>query len=436
MHLFLIIVRRSLGFALAITLALSSAQGSEPTIGSSREFWVWDLSVMPPAHRKAEATLRAVGPRSLIYVEEKFWEKTITADFVGRLLQNLEHKTPAGSYDSSQGIIPIQETLFAPLPNKFGEARAIVLFAELGQYKNYRFDGFFNPFDQMPESEAVAQGQHSNEGNVIYINGFRESETYTTGVISHELNHLLGHQFTGGVQDLWFGETLAEMAMLVTGYYSDQGHADRFAKAPQDFPLVSHNYVQYGPQLLFASYLLDIMGDKILGGLPYLTRTSGNGRSSVEDFLRFNTSRPTSFDVMFSNFIGYVFENSGNLLPITLVNGGSEGLVMPEIPAYATLESFPANLEGKIMPYTYLAIDLPSAIPLTAVIQVEALREGAKVGSCAQNGTVLWKPIHPKRIAIYSVGCEHKEAADQLQFRLSVFDKPLLLPGSARKLNP
>lgn len=390
---------------------------------------------MPPAHRRAEAKLRAAGPRSLIYVEEKYWEKTVKADFVARLRHNLESASPSGSFAPSQGIIPIQETLFAPLPNKFGEGRAVILFADLGQYKHYRFDGFFNPFDQMKESEALAQGQHSNEGNLIYINGFRENETYTTGVIAHELNHLLGHQFSGGAQDLWFSETLAEMAMLVTGYYSDQGHADRFAKAPQDFPLVSHNYVQYGPQLLFASYLLDIMGDKKVG-LPFLARTQGNGRYAIEEFLRANTSRPTSFDVMFSNFIGYVFENGGNTLPYTLVNSGSEGLVMPEIPAYATLESFPATLEGKIMPYTYLAIDLPSAIPFTAVVQVETLRAGAKAGSCAQNGTVLWKPIHPKRIAIYAVGCEHKEAADQLQFRLSVLDKPLQLLPSARKIDP
>lgn len=430
-----------LAFALIFALfsPLPFAHAANPTsdeIGQTRSFWVWDLNAMPPAHRNTQATLRQVGPRSLVYVEDKLWQSSITPEFLARLGDSLEKSTPQGSFASDKGIIEIEETLFGPLPKKWADDRVIVLFADLGKYKNYEFDGFFNGFDQMKEAEALAQGQHSNEANIIYLNGLRLSEEYTTGVVAHELQHLISHQFTGPEgHDLWLGETLGEVAMLATGFYTDQPHADRFAQAPQNFPLVSHNYVQYGPQLLFASYLLDFMATKKTG-LNFLTRTKGNGRVAIEEYLRKNSTRPISFDLLFSNFIGYVFENGGNTLPYTLVKFGSNGLTMPEISPYATLKSFPASLEGSIMPYSYLAIDLPSALPLTSVVQVDTIRVGAKPGSCAQQGTVLWKPIHPKRIAIYAVGCEHRDSADLLQFRLSVLDKPLLLPASARKIAP
>ena len=60
----------------------------------------------------------------------------------------------------------------------------------------------------------------------------------------------------------------------------------------------------------------------------------------------------------------------------------------------------------------------------------------AAQGYCANNSTVLWKPIDLRRIAVYSVGCEHNSADDVVQFYLRVLDKPSFLPPSPLKILP
>jgi hypothetical protein len=234
-------------FICLVSAFAATVVDAAPDLNSSRDFWVWDLRVMPPASRKATATLRSVGTRSLIYVEDSLWQKNISPAFVNRLKDQLEYAVPAGALYPGMGIVSLEERLFGTLPRKVGaDERLIVLFANLGQYKDIAFDGFFNPYDQMSEREAFSQHkQHSNESNIIYINGFRKTEEYTTGVIAHELQHLLASG--SGERESWLSETLGEGAMLVTGFFGDQDHVDRFATATGKSPLVSPRYVQYGP---------------------------------------------------------------------------------------------------------------------------------------------------------------------------------------------
>ena len=236
----------------------SGAGAITSPLAKTRDFWVWDLNIMPPGFRRASATLRAEGKRSLIYVEDNYYGKEISPEFIQRLKLQLEEKMPSGSLEPDTGIISFEEKLFGSLPTKITrDDRLIVLFADLGKFKDTQFDGFFNAFDQMPDAEAFKEfGQHSNEANVIYLNGFRVSESYTVGVIAHELHHLLAS--TSGVErENWLSESLAEGAMLLTGYYGDQGHVNHFVENTWNISLVSPRYVQYGPQLLFSAFLLD-----------------------------------------------------------------------------------------------------------------------------------------------------------------------------------
>lgn len=417
-------------------------------IGDKKEFWVWDLTVMPPAFRKTEATVRAVGPRSYIFVETALWEKNIQPGFVARLQHRLEEAAPAGAVEPGYGIIPLQEKIFAPLPKKIrDDERLIVLFADLGKYKDHEFDGFFNAFDQITEENAWNNfQQHSNEANIIYINGLRGGdEDYTTGVIAHELQHLLGHNLVpeGTEQDAWLSETIAEGAMLLTGYFTDQGHVGRYAENTAKYPLVSQSYVQYGPQLLFSSFLIDSV-KKSGEGLSFLSRLEKKGRDAVEFMFRVKTETPFSFDAIFSNFLSYIFEFSGEkaLLPSSWARNSS-GIVIPEIKPYARIEQFPAVLEGAIFPYSFAAIDLARELPPTAVVTVDPIPtvvdapvDQPPPQNCGNSSSTLWKPVSPKRIAVYAVGCEHKGAKDLVQFRLRIFDRPSLLPASPLKLLP
>jgi hypothetical protein len=413
----------------AITMLCVSAPAlaGGPELGSSRNFWVWDLNVMPPAFRKAEATLRAQGPRTLVYVEKKLSPEQISPAYIERLETALEKSCPKGSLCPQTGVVPFEEAHFGALPNRFSapDNRLIVLFADLGKYKDHEFDGFFNSYDQLSESEAQREKQHSNEGNIIYINGLRRDESYTNGVIAHELQHLLVFDpDSRTTKDSWLSEALAEGAMLTTGYFSDQLHVDRFAKSTGASPLVSTTYVQYGPQLLFSSFLLDFAGTGVTN-LSELSRVPLAGREAVEKFFEARLSSPQSFDAIYSNFISYLFnaQSFGWSLPISWVRTPPFGITMPEITPYKTITSFPANLDGWVYPYAFVAIDLPTELTDTTTVKVEAIRPNAEGPSCARTASPLWKPVGKKRIVVYAVGCEPKSKQDVLHFRLIITDQ-------------
>lgn len=413
-------------------ISFSSAfAGGPPAAPLEREFWVWDLSVMPPGSRQAKASLRAIGDRSLVYVEDKLWNKEIQPEFVKRLQQRLEQLTPPSSLFPNLGIVEIEEKLFAPLPKIIStDERVIVLFADLGKYKNFEFDGFFNAFDQLPDEISRADGQRSNESNVIYINGFRQNEDYTTGVIAHELQHLL-HYHVGPKegQDLWLSETLGEAAMLLTGYDTDQGHANRYAKEPHKTSLVSQTYVQYGPQLLFSAFLLDSMPNKKIG-LQHLVRSPKGGKEAVEGLFHKDGARPINFDLVYSNFLTYLFDREGKNVPYTLPHSD---LTVPNFSSQFKIESYPARISGTLMPYTFTLVDLPKALPANALIKLERITDDDSK-DCGLESSLLWKPVSPKKLAIYSVGCEQTGKFDAVKYQLQILSAPLLLPHSPLKI--
>lgn len=425
-------------FLLGACAAAWAGTDSQPTIGSEREFWVWDLNVMPPGFRRATATLRASGPRSMVYVENAFWKKQIEPAYVERLTKLLEQASPIGAVRSEMGVVPYEESVFGPLPKRAsGDDRLIVLFANLGKYKDHEFDGFFNAYDQMTEAEAVKEEQHSNEANIIYLNGLRQNETYTNGVIAHELQHLLAHDPSGATQkDSWLSESIAEGAMLLTGHFSDQLHVNRFARNTGTSPLVSPTYVTYGPQMLFASFLLDFANSGALN-LAELGRVPLHGRDAIESFFARRLGVPQTFDAIYSNFLSYVFnaQSFNWSLPLSWQRSTGFGISMPEITAYKTVQSFPSVSEGYVYPYAFVAIDLGEPIRESTVIKVEPIRPanddniGPSAG-CARAASLLWKPVSRNRIAVYAVGCEAKSKADLVHFRLIITDQasPKALP--------
>lgn len=417
---------------LATVLLLLGAPAAQaaPDLGSSREFWVWDLNVMPPGFRRATATLQAVGDRSLVYVEDKLWHSNITPSIVGNLFHRLEVSAPEGAFINDKGIVEIEEAVFGPLPTKMNpDPRVIVLFADLGKFKNYEFDGFFNVFDQMLEKEAWEKHQqHSNEANIIYINGLRSNETYTQGVIAHELQHLLAHHNRDESEegpDAWLSESIAEGAMLLTGYYTDQGHVNRYAQHPWMFPLVSQSYVQYGPQILFASYLFDqLKQPKLFAKLGQIPQPS---KQAVELVVEEALGIPQNFNAIFSQFLSYVFGTAArkDKIPSGWRHYENTGLTIPEFGFAATAEKIPFDFEGSVMPYAFAPIKLPHALPENAIVQVGL---GQASESCKKNGSALWKPLASNVLAVYVVGCTADKPSDAVKFRLSIFEALEFLP--------
>ncbi|NUM88214.1 MAG: hypothetical protein HUU37_03330 [Bdellovibrionales bacterium] len=366
------------------------------------------------------------------------WAALIARTLAGWALgyHRLEVSAPEGAFVQDKGIVEIQESVFGALPTEMSpDPRVIVLFADLGQFKKFEFDGFFNVFDQMTEKEAWEKHQqHSNEANIIYINGLRSSETYTQGVISHELQHLLTHHGrpeAGQGLENWLSESIAEGAMLLTGYYTDQGHVNRYAKSPWQFPLVSPSYVQYGPQILFASYLFDQLKQ------PRLFAKTGQiplpSKRAVEAVMEEALGVPQNFDAIFSQFLSYIF---GTAEKKEKIPGGwrhyeNTGLTIPAFAYAAEAMNLPFDFQGTVMPYAFAPIKLPHPLPMNALVRVSI---GEAQEECRKNGSALWKPLSSHVLAVYVVGCTANKPSEAVKFQLSIFEVPEMLPRSPLRL--
>lgn len=399
-----------------------------PLESETRNFWVWNLRVFPHSYREARTSLLVRGDRVNIYAEDGL---KIPAGYLARLRVQLEKKPPAGALYPEFGILPSLEKLFGPTPEPLrGRTNELnVVFADLG--RPGVIDSYYAPADRLTQYQAEGSGAKSNEGNIVYINGYQGSDERTATALVQALQELLGSAHRGGsfALDRWLAQTLSEASLLSVGLFSDQTRLDRFVQNPTEFPLVSHSLLQAGPQLLFAAYLLDQSNDKARV-LSALAEMPARGREAVESVFRNETGTPLTFDLIYGNFLAYIFRMSGKheRLPFSLEHEAGRGLLVPEIQPYIRLELIPAIMEGSVYPYAFALFDLPEELPQTAIVQVEPIRKGLRRpdGSlpCSETASVLWKPVTQKRIAVYAVGCEHETEQDRVYFRLSVLDRP------------
>ncbi|MBI4863163.1 MAG: hypothetical protein HY815_23290 [Candidatus Riflebacteria bacterium] len=235
-------------------------------VGTARLFWAWDLAVMPPGFKRVSATCRFTGARSIVFVEDAEWGVTVQPADVAAVADRFEISTPQGALDPARGIGDLTASVFGEFPTGLdGEHRVVLLLVKLDRFNGGAFDGYFNAFDTISESEAQAQGgQHSNETNILYLNtrGSPISSDYMLGVLAHELQHLV-HQPRDPEEVSWVNESLSEAAMVVCGYPIDTAHLERFARKPET-PLVTDGFVSYGACFLFGTYLYEQLGPAAL----------------------------------------------------------------------------------------------------------------------------------------------------------------------------
>ena len=374
---------------------------------------------MPPTFRRIEAVEKAQGAHSILYVEKNLENNLLTPENIQNIFEQLETH-----------IVPKEEEIFALLPKVINpDQRVQVLLTNLGSYQGYRFDGHFNPFDQMKEEIAWSENQqHSNEANIIYIDPTNaRSLSSILAVIAHELQHLLAHHaYPGSVpleQDSWLSETQAEAAMLFTGFFDDQNKMPYFSTHTNELPLVSKTYVQYGPQILFASFLIDSFDPH--GGFSLLLKQRQIGREAVETLVEKLSSRVIPFDVIFSNFISYIFETSEKSFTLPVKwhrKDEGKGIVIPKLKRVGTVEKFPFRAKSKIAPYGFALFDTPVGLPADAEVILKPLNFKAH-RVCQEKGKLLWKPLR-NALAVYFVGCEYKSKEDIIDFEISVHEKP------------
>ncbi|MBI5502647.1 MAG: hypothetical protein HY907_20545 [Deltaproteobacteria bacterium] len=241
-----------------------------------QEFWIWDLSVMPPRDTQICCSLRGEGEHEHVWVEDEQWGPTVDSSGVDEIVRRWDVETPDGSIDPSQGIFEILTGVFGDPPDAFdGDPKIYILLYGMEPFGSSEFDGYFRSDDQTGSAT-------SNRHEMIHINSMTSravASPYMIGVMAHEFHHML-QWGRDPAEEAWLSESMAETAMLLTGYLSDVPAANAWARNPTN-PLIASGAsdpVDYGAAFLFGAYLLDRLSP---AGLRQLVEDTAHGMVAV-----------------------------------------------------------------------------------------------------------------------------------------------------------
>lgn len=285
----------------------------EPCSDRKKNFWVWDTAVMPPRSVSVPATCRFIGPGSYIYVADDQWETYVSEqmahEFAVAFEYRLERIAPVTTLEEDVGILDNDRAIFGELPDALdNDPRMYVLLVDIPDYVNdegdvFRFDGYFNAYDQMTDEQAQRSTfglYHSNEVEMLYLNARIRPVTdpYTLAVAAHELQHLIHYNYDTS-EEIWMNEALAEVAMLVNGLFTDIGWVQRYASDPS-IPLVTNTASgSYGAYLLWGMYLYEQVGP---GFMFTLQEEQQDGISGLNRALK-TVGRNTDFEALFLDWV-------------------------------------------------------------------------------------------------------------------------------------
>ena len=310
-----------------------------PTVGEGRELWTYDLSVMPPANVSISSTCRGVGQRGVIWVADDQWGSAVTQETVDTLLGAMEGGTPR---TPDSGIIANNAALFGDPPLfAQGDPDLTLFLYDIPDYGNYHFDGFFRAEDLQPFSPACVgnpMNYCSNEMGMVHVDSVNAASEYMQGVIAHEYEHL-AHYGADTFEENWLDESLAELAMVYSGY-EDKGNLNYFLAHPES-SLVVEPPVDYGACYLFGSYLLQRLG---MEGINSLVASPLKGIASIEAHLDEDTD--------FARFFGQW--TVANILDRPDLADGQYGHDLVEVPGFKTvaIASMPAQVSAQLNPTT------------------------------------------------------------------------------------
>jgi len=110
----------------------ASKEVTSYNVGDSRNFWRYNLSVMPPGWINQSATCRAVGEKSYIFVADDDWGTNMTQQDVDSVFKYLENATATSE---EMGIMEMSELYFGTIPDELdSDPKVIFYFSSLGSY--------------------------------------------------------------------------------------------------------------------------------------------------------------------------------------------------------------------------------------------------------------------------------------------------------------
>lgn len=202
-----------------------------------------------------ETTCRAEGAVTMVYVQNELWDQgAITQSRVNAFMHRFELIGPENAYDPHQGVIMTNQEIFGDLLlNEFPNDKLHVFIIDSDGYS----DGYVCP---------AADGWC--DYYCLHLDGvlldFDGDEAIS--VASHESFHII-HYFIDGTEDWWLDESLAEAAMIINGYYTDQGWVDDFLRDTDDNwgpALDDARYANYGAFLLWGAFLWELGGPELM----------------------------------------------------------------------------------------------------------------------------------------------------------------------------
>lgn len=229
---------------------------NSPCYGEKRTTLVYDFGTHMP--RETTATCRAEGERTLVYVADELWEMPFTQSEVNAFMAGYEVRGRSASFRPDLGVLPTDELVFGPLSGPLNEGR-------LAGEKLPIF---------VVNSGGAGDGYLCSwcDGVELHLDGPLLMSLHTDRALSiaaHESVHAI-HRGYDANEAVWVDETLAQAAMTVNGFFTDQAWLEGFLDGPNVAwgPGVEDpRGFDYGAGLLFGTYLWERGGADLLSAI-------------------------------------------------------------------------------------------------------------------------------------------------------------------------
>ncbi|MGR3309212.1 MAG: hypothetical protein ACUZ77_00405 [Candidatus Brocadiales bacterium] len=318
--------------AILCSVSIPCLTYGSPQLGETREFWTWDLHVMPPKDVQIKATCRGIGKNIYIFVADTEWLVRVNQQDIDKIIETFDHSTPATSLDPSKGIYDIVTGVFGSPPDVDNDPKIYFLISQLSEYKGHTFDGYFRYLDQLDV-------EYSNRHDILHLDSDHPSNDYHIAVIAHEFHHLIQWSYDKD-EASWISESMAEVSMVICGYYTDKPKASAYL-GYTNRPLVEKLHADYGACLLWGVYLFDRFGGTFLSSLM---KEEANGIEGFECALK-TTNIEKNFQEIFGDWM------TANYLNNARVNKGKyayKSISLPRPSPYQQFSGMPVSGTGDV----------------------------------------------------------------------------------------
>ncbi len=265
----------------------SSGSGGLPTYGDSpcwgepRQTVIYNGRTHQTA--TVDATCRAEGERTLVYVQDELWDQGLNQDLIDSFMHRFELFTPEGSVNPEQGVITNNEEIFGalvPEATPGGKVAVYIIDSEGGG------DGYLCGWCDTPQIHL--------DGVVLQP----IDADFPVSIAAHESYHII-HRGYDQNETTWVDESLAEASMTANGFFTDLDWLASFMADPDqnwgpgDPELGDFNY---GGALLWGSFLWERGGPELMAaitseptdgweGLDAALNTVGDDKSAFDLYL-------------------------------------------------------------------------------------------------------------------------------------------------------